>query len=178
MFLEGWGATDDEVNGSVVGDDLLPDARLVATRAITIAASPHEVFPWLKQMGFGRAGWYSYDLLDNLGRRSATRIYPEWQHLMAGDHVPGGPTSFEAAVVSEPRALVLRLGDGTPSRRVNFLLAYDLRDHPAGTRLVTRVRARVDGPGGRLVERFVLGPGDGIMVRRQLLNLARRASMR
>lgn len=179
MFLAHWGATDEEVNGTVVGDDLVPNARLVATRAITIAAPPDNVFAWLRQMGFGRAGWYSYDLVDNVGRRSATRIHPEWQTLRAGDRIPGGPTSFEAIIVDEPRALVLGLGHhGRPSTRIAFVLAYDLRDHPEGTRLVTRVRARINLPFGRLLERCVLGPGDGIMLRRQLLNLARRAPTR
>ena len=69
MILQHWGATPDEIDGHVVGDELCVDARLVATRSITIAAPPTEVFAWLRQMGFGRAGWYSYDLLDNLGRR-------------------------------------------------------------------------------------------------------------
>ena len=177
VFLERWGATDEEVNGRVAGDDLVPNARLVATRAITVAAPPADVFPWLRQMGFGRAGWYSYDMLDNLGRRSARRIHPEWQTLQTGDSIPGGPVDFVADVVEPPHALVLRLGpsrDG--SQRIFFSLAYELRDHHKGTRLVTRVRARVDAPAGRIVERVILGPSDGIMVRRQLLNIARRAA--
>lgn len=176
MILDRWGATDDEVTGPMPGDELCRDARLVATRAITIAAPPYEVFPWLRQMGFGRAGWYSWDLLDNLGRRSARRIHPEWQMLSSGDPVPGGPVDFEAVVVDPPHTLILRLGPspGKP-RRICFTLAYDLRQDPAGTRLVTRVRARLEVPGGRLVERAVLGPGDGIMLRRQLVNLSRRA---
>ena len=59
-------------------------------------------------MGFGRAGWYSYDWLDNLGRRSATRIHPEWQDVGAGDPIPAGPIDFVAAVVERPTAFVLR----------------------------------------------------------------------
>jgi hypothetical protein len=62
-----------------------------ATRAIAIAASPEQVWPWLVQMGLTRAGWYSYDILDNLGRPSARRIIPELQHLTAGDLVPMSP---------------------------------------------------------------------------------------
>ena len=81
MLFETWGANDDEVRGAVVGDDLVPSARLTATRAITIDAPPSAVFPWLRQMGFGRAGWYSYDWIDNLGRRSAEVILPEWQQV-------------------------------------------------------------------------------------------------
>lgn len=177
MIFEHWGATADEVAGAVVGDHLCPHARLVATRAITIAAPPDDVFPWLRQMGFGRAGWYSYDWIDNLGRPSATMILPEWQHLSRGDTVPGGPIGFEAVVVEPARALVLRLaGTGRVGRRVHFVLAYELRDDPVGTRLVSRVRARVDAPLGALIERFVLGPGDGVMLRRQLIGIARRAA--
>ena len=177
MFLETWGATPDEVTGPVVGDDLCPDARVTATRCITLPAAPSDVFPWLRQMGFRRAGWYSYDWLDNLGRRSAMTIRPEWQDVATGSRVPAGPMSFEAALVDPPHAFVLRVGSGdTTTRRLQFVLAYELRPIPGGTRLVTRVRIRLNLPGGRLLERFVLGPGDGIMVRRQLLNVQRRVS--
>lgn len=74
-----WGATPEEITSTVVGDDLCADARVIATRCITIAAPPHDVFPWIRQMGFVRAGWYSFDWIDNLGRNSARRIHPEWQ---------------------------------------------------------------------------------------------------
>jgi hypothetical protein len=162
----------------VAGDDLCPAARVVATRCITLAAPPDQVFPWLRQMGFRRAGWYSYDWLDNLGRRSATRIHPEWQDVVTGSRVPAGPMSFEAAVFEPPHAFVLRVGSSEkPSRRLQFVLAFELRGIPEGTRLVTRVRIRVDVPGGRLVEQL-LGTGDGVMVRKQLLNLARRIDPR
>ena len=175
MLFENWGATPDEVTSPVVGDDLCTDARVIATRCITLSAPPAAVYPWLRQMGFGRAGWYSYDWLDNLGRRSATSINPDWQDIEPGSRVPAGPMSFDAAIVEPPGALVLRVGTGDMTkRRVQFTLAYELRPIPDGTRLVTRVRIRLNVPGGRLLERFVLGPGDGVMVRKQLLNLARR----
>jgi len=175
VIFQYWGATDDEIRGPVVGDDLVPDARLIATRSISLSATPDAVFPWLRQMGFKRAGWYSYDLIDNLGRRSARSIEPRWQNVNTGDRVPAGPLDFEAALVDPPRAFVLCLGSpGGGARRVQFSLAYELRPETGGTRLVTRVRARVNLPVGRLVERFALGPGDGIMLRKQLLSLADR----
>ena len=128
-------------------------------------------------MGFGRAGWYSYDWIDNLGRKSASSIEEHWQTLDAGGTLPGGPADFEAVIVDPPRALVMRLAQkGAASRRINFVLAYELRDCPEGTRLVTRMRARVDAPGGRIIEKFLLAPGDGIMLRKQLLNVAERAA--
>lgn len=175
MSLRDWGATPGEISSQLPGDDLCQDARIVATRSIDLPAPPEEVFPWLRQMGFGRAGWYSYDLLDNLGRRSATSIVEKWQDLAEGGVVPGGPVAFEAAVLDPPRALVITLAaKGRIGRRICFSLAYELRPTTTGTRLVTRARARVDLPGGILIERLLLGPGDGIMVRRQLLGLARR----
>jgi len=129
-------------------------------------------------MGFGRAGWYSYDLLDNLGRRSARSIVDEWQHVSTGDSIPGGPVEFEATIVDPPHSLVIRLlAKGRIGRRINFTLAYDLRPIGGGTRLVTRARAKIDLPGGVLLERLILEPGDGIMVRKQLLGLARRVAV-
>ncbi|MGA0862906.1 MAG: hypothetical protein ACO3RB_03345 [Ilumatobacteraceae bacterium] len=179
VIFESWGATSEEVSSSMPGDDIVAGARLVATRSITLGTPPGDVFPWLRQMGFGRAGWYSYDLLDNFGRRSAQRIHDEWQTLSTGDSVPGGPIDFLAVAVEPPRHLVLRFGPtADKQRRVDFTLAYDLRNDPAGTRLVTRMRARIDAPGGRLAERLVLGPGDGLMLRRQLLGLVSRCERR
>ena len=171
MFLDSWGATSDEITGAVVGDDLIPNARVTATRCITLDAPPDEVFPWIRQMGFGRAGWYSYDWIDNLGRKSARQIHPEWQNVSSGDQIPAGPMSFIAECVKEPYSLVLTTCPKGKTKRLMFTLAYELRAIPEGTRLVTRMRARVSLPGGRLLERLILSPGDGIMVRKQLLTL-------
>ena len=177
MILERWGATPEEHASAVVGDELCPNARIVATRCITIAAPPEAVFPWLRQMGFGRAGWYSYDWIDNLGRKSATAIENQWQSLAAGGILPGGPADFDAVIVDPPRTLVMRLAQkGRASKKVNFVLAYELRDCPEGTRLVTRMRARIDTVGGPIIEKLLLAPGDGIMLRKQLLNVAQRAT--
>ena len=177
MGLQHWGSTPAEIAGEMPGDGIIPGARMSATRSVDLPAPPEAVFPWLAQMGFCRAGWYSYDILDNLGRRSATRIHPEWQVLTAGESVPGGPVGFVADIVDAPRSFVIRLAArGRIGRRIHFTLAYDLRPSGTGTRLVTRARALVDLPGGRFIERFLLGPGDGLMVRRQLLGIRKRVS--
>ena len=86
-----WGASPDEVIAAMPGDDLFPDASFRATRAISIAAPPELVWPWLVQLGCGRAGWYSNDLLDNAGRPSATTIQPQWQDLQVGQWIPMSP---------------------------------------------------------------------------------------
>jgi hypothetical protein len=81
-----WGATDEEVARPMPGDDLFPGAP-TATRAITIDARPHDIWPWLVQLGYGRAGWYSYDWIDNDRKPSAERIVPEFQRLEPGDEI-------------------------------------------------------------------------------------------
>jgi len=178
MIFQSWGATAEEINSTVVGDDLCSDATVVATRSITIGAAPQEVFPWIRQMGFGRAGWYSYDWLDNLGRKSATTIHDEWQSVEAGDKIPSGPISFTAAIVDAPRHFVLEIkSPDKKSPKMHFTLAYELRDDPQGTRLVTRMRSRVNLPLGSLFEKLILGPGDGIMLRRQLLTIQKNLSL-
>jgi hypothetical protein len=99
-----------ERNWRVEGDDILPDARTQLTHVTTIDAPPKDVWPWLLQMGCQRAGWYSWDLLDNAGARSADRIIPELQHLQIGDVLPArpvGPEGFKVLRVVAERALVL-----------------------------------------------------------------------
>ncbi|HET6922694.1 MAG TPA: hypothetical protein VFI16_06060, partial [Anaeromyxobacteraceae bacterium] len=65
------GATREERRRTFPGDGLLEDVLGTWTHGVTIAAPPRTVWPWLAQMGAGRAGWYSCDILDNGGRRSA-----------------------------------------------------------------------------------------------------------
>ena len=90
-----WGATSAEVRSSLPGDPLLPHAQFKATRGITINAPPDAVWPWLVQAGsVPRAGWYSDDLIDNLGHPSATTIVPSLQDLEVGQWVPMAPLGF------------------------------------------------------------------------------------
>ena len=89
-----WGARPDEVSGSLPGDELLPRAGIVATRAITIDAPPAAIWPWLVQMGSGRGGVYTYDWIENLfglDMHSTRRILPQFQDVKAGDEFPLGP---------------------------------------------------------------------------------------
>lgn len=53
-----WGATSEEVARSMPGDEVVNAPTFNATRAVTVAASPEAIWPWLAQIGFGRAGWY------------------------------------------------------------------------------------------------------------------------
>jgi hypothetical protein len=136
-----WGATREEIERMMPGDGMVPRAMFNATRAITIEANPKAIWPWLVQIGFGRAGWYSYDLLDNLGRRSATRIVPDLQHIEVGDLVPLGPGSDSGMRVHGVEPNVSLLWWDRSIQRTTWAWALD--PLPDGrTRLVTRVRAR------------------------------------
>jgi hypothetical protein len=102
-----WGVDPEEASKPLPGDDLVAEAEAIDTRGIDIAATPEEVWPWLVQMGYGRAGWYSYDELD-MDRPSAEAIVPELQHVKVGDVFPTHPGGgFEVKVVKPHKALVL-----------------------------------------------------------------------
>ena len=102
-----WGLDPLEATNPLPGDDLVPDAEYADTRGIDIAAPPAAVWPWLLQMGYGRAGWYSYDQID-MNHPSARQILAEHQSLTVGDVVPTDPGGgFEVRVVEPERALVL-----------------------------------------------------------------------
>lgn len=103
-----WGINPHETTKALPGDEVVSDPVASETRGITIEASPEHVWPWLVQMGFGRAGWYSYDRLDQRGK-SADGIIEAWQTLKVGDIVPTHPGGgFEVVSVEPGHALVLR----------------------------------------------------------------------
>jgi hypothetical protein len=144
-----WGATGEEVEDDLPGDDLVPDAGLVATRAVTVRAPAAAVWPWIAQMGQGRGGLYSYDALENLvgcDIRSVDRIVPEWQDVAVGDDFRLHPdVPLSVALVEPGRALVVRgaveMGESAPAPPYDFTWAFVLRDRADGaTRLIVRER--------------------------------------
>jgi hypothetical protein len=154
----GWGATDRESGASLSGDELLAHADLTATRAITIRASAEQVWPWIAQLGQGRGGFYSYDLLENLAGcdiHSADRIVPEWQDIAAGDEVRLAPElALVVASVEPGRSLVLRGGIplGNAASPYDFTWAFALEDAPDGTtRLLVRERYAYTRPWAWLI---------------------------
>ncbi len=91
-------------------DDLVPKPRVQVTQGVTIFAPREAVWPWLVQMGCGRAGWYGIDVLDNGGEPSEREIVPELQHVRVGDVLPAEPgneAGFEVLHVAPDHALVL-----------------------------------------------------------------------
>jgi hypothetical protein len=141
-----WGATDEEIAAVLPGDELISDADVSATRAITIRRSPDVIWPWIAQLGQGRGGFYSYDRLENLlgfDIHSADRVVREWQQLEVGDEVRLAPTAGLKAVIVDPgRALVIQ-GSLPIARRPPFesSWAFVLCEQPDGTtRLLSRER--------------------------------------
>lgn len=135
-----WGATCEEVREAFPGAEIIPDAVRGGTMAVTIDAPPANVWPWLRQMGYRRAGWYSWDMLDNFGRRSAETIRPEWQHVRVGEFLAGPDANaleakaWEVAALEPERFLALR---ARPSTSSDSLWAFWLKELPdRKTRLI------------------------------------------
>ena len=170
-----WGATADEAARSLPGDELLADADVVSTRAITIDAPPSDVWPWLVQMGSGRGGAYTYDWIENLfglEMRSADTIHPEWQNLAVGDVIPGKASlpGMRVEVLEPERALVSRSEDGT------WVWAFALEDLGGRTRLLSRNRiAMVEPSLGDRIGMAVMEPGSLVMERKMLCGIKQRA---
>jgi hypothetical protein len=161
----------DEATRSLPGDELVANAKVRWNHAITIGARPADIWPWLVQMGCRRAGWYSYDGLDNGGVRSAERIVPEFQQVRAGDIFPMTPKAqdrFVVRMVKPERALIL--GDDTGSMSWAFVLEPV---DETSTRLITRSRGAIDRLALGLMLKVIWHPLDFGMQRRQLLNLKR-----
>lgn len=142
-----WGATDQELTEVLPGDEVLGRAGLISTRAITIRSSPEDVWPWIAQLGQGRGGFYSYDVLENLlgcDMHSAEAVMAQWQHIAVGDEVRLHPDiSLIVCVVEPGRALVLRgaVPMGEVPAPYDMTWAFVLHDEPGGaTRLLVRER--------------------------------------
>lgn len=185
-----WGATDEEIGRPLPGDDLIPGSKLDSTHAITIHAPAEQVWPWLAQAGYdGRAGFYSYDLLERrFGARNTDRLDPDLQPLNAGDTVPFYPgMPMTVAMADPPHALVLWLVTSAnqaidptqpwPPEHIAWSWAFVLEPVDATTtRLLTRMRItyRPTAKWAPYVH-LVLEPAHFVMGRRQLLGLRERA---
>ncbi len=147
------GATDEEIDGPFPGAELVPGGKRSGTMAVTIDAVPEQVWPWLVQMGWDRGGWYSWDLLDNAGRKSADEVHPEWQNLAVGDQLRfwsfGRVLDAYRVGVVEPNRFLGLYGytdlrgrwldpkQARPSSYMEALWGFLLKESPhGGTRLV------------------------------------------
>jgi hypothetical protein len=171
-----WGASREEACREMPGDEFLPSAPLVSTRAIGVDAPPSAIWPWLVQMGPGRGGAYTYDWVENLfglGMHSATTILPEFQDAKVGDVTPLGAHGprMRVEVLEPDRALVLRSEDGS------WVWTFGLYPQNGSTRLVSRNRIATPDPSvaSRILSCYLMEPGSLIMERKMLLGIKERA---
>jgi hypothetical protein len=168
-----WGATDAEVKRSMPGDEIVEKPSFNATRAVTIHAPAQNIYPWIVQMGVTRAGWYSYDLLDNLGRRSAESLLPEHQNIQVGDLIPISPDGKQGMWVKY-------------FRKNKWMLWWDKKGdttwvweiHPQGEnqfRLITRVRVKYRLFSSAVLFNLLTEFFDILMMRKSMLGIKRRA---
>jgi hypothetical protein len=168
-----WGATAQEASGRLAGDELMPDADIVATRAVEINAPPAAVWPWLVQMGPGRGGAYTYDWIERrlgVDIRNTSRIVPELQNLEAGDEIPMPGYAMRVERLDPLRALVFR------SSNHAWVWSFELRPVGGHTRLISRNRFRTGSlPVRDRLMYPVIEPGSWVLERKMLLTLKQRA---
>jgi hypothetical protein len=198
-----WGIDPLEATRALPGDDLVADANAVETRGIDLDAPPEAVWPWLVQMGYGRAGWYSYDAID-VNQSSSRVIAPDMETPAVGDIMPTHPGGgFVIKAIEPTQALVLYVDREIASRQAtehplesaspnvratgrfmdaasdgDFAASWSFVLEPTGsggTRLIERARARMEAPrGAAALLRPILGFGVFVMMRRQLLGIRDR----
>ena len=169
-----WGAIDDEVMLAMPGDELIEKPTFNVTRAITIHARPEEVWPWIVQIGYGRAGFYSYDLLDNLGRPSANRIIPELQNIEIGAWIPmsGQVTEETAFRVTAFETSRWMLWEKAASTWAWQLIPIE----EESTRLIIRLKCHYRWARPTIVTDLILMEiGDFPMMRKLMLGIKQRA---
>jgi hypothetical protein len=190
--VRAWGALKDDTQRPLPGDDLVPQPDIEHTRAISIAAPPEAVWPWLVQLGQGRGGLYSYDRLENLlgcDIRSVDRIVPELQELAVGGVISlrkGDMPAFLVRAIEPGRSITLvardpktgataRADDAVPLS-VDESWTFVLEPDRAGlSRLLSRSRRRTRG---RALDRAfwsVVEVASLPMERRMLLGIRDRA---
>ena len=186
-----WAASPDEIEAQLPGDEQIAEPVSQQTRAITIQAPVADVWPWIVQLGADRAGFYSYDWLENifgLGIHSADVIVPAWQALSVGDLVRANRTGDGGWYVVELRpehTLAMKVADVKQARpirrdeglRWEFLWTFAVLPVDDGnTRLLVRERVAF----GRALTRWLMSPVglvSFVMTRRMLIGIRQRAEL-
>ena len=167
-----WGATDDEVQRLLPGDEIMPDPDYECTHAITIHAPREDVWPWLVQIGQDRGGFYSYTWIENLlgmDIHNVDRIVPQWQHLKVGDRVGLAPGNWMTVASTEPGQWVVF--DMPLGKQTSWAFVLDRIDART-TRFLIRLRMEARG---RAIRYSPFDPGHFIMERKTMLRMKQMA---
>ncbi len=187
-----YGSTEAERAMGIPGDDIITDPVVVTNHAITIDAAPEYVWPWLVQMGWGRAGWYTARWVDRLlfpaNGASATEIIPALQDVKVGDFIPDGSPDTKTGFVVEElipnQALVLHSTSHLPAgwraqnrARLDWSWVFHLTPIDEGRRARYLFRSRWTTSPWWLTAGGWLGivPADFIMSRDHLHGVKERA---
>jgi len=180
------GASAAEAADELPGDEIVADPMWQSTRAVTIAAPPEQVWPWIVQMGYPshRAGWYTPHWLDRLTFgirwRSADRIVPELQRLAAGDRVPDSDdwsAFFTVEAVEPPYALVLHSTRHVikPIETIDFSWSFVIRElSPGRSRLLIRARTNYTPRHALPFVELIIGPADFLNASAMLRGIKKR----
>ena len=171
-----WGASAEEVRRAMPGDDLVAGPTFEATRAITIRGRPEGIWPWIVQMGFDRAGYYGYDLIENLGSksgiRSAESIMPQLQHPKTGDVLPISTVAHLTFGAIQLNQYLIWQSKGEPHDG-----AFTWALYPVGqghTRVISRIRLRCHWTSRALALDLFTEFADHVAVPRILVGLRNR----
>ena len=160
MIADRWGVTRAETTRRYPCDEFVPEPVLEAWRGVTVRARPEDVWPWVAQI---RLAPYSYDWIDNLGRRSP-------QDLRGlSDPAVGEPFTTALGGRRLGRIVAVEPGKQLTATIMGAVMSYVLVAVDNGRQ--TRLLLKVVTAGGRVIAPL-LSTGDLIMARRQLLNLA------
>lgn len=183
-----WGATQAELKATLPGDELLPAPAGQVTHAITIRATPEQVWPWIMQIGQDRSGFYSYTWAENMigcQMPKVERIVPDWKARARGETVWfATPRRFDgrgrmiAAVVQPQQSLAMvsvadweRLQQGDSAKEVVWSFTLE-KAGDRETRLIARLRS---GPpksmGQHAAGLLVWEPAHFFMERKMLLTI-------
>jgi hypothetical protein len=167
-----WGATPEEALRPLPGDERVSQPTWNATRAVTVAARPEHIWPLLLQLGWGRAGWYGYDWVDNGGRPSTWEVLPEHQTIEVGKEFPMSPWTAMRCVDFEEGRWMLWTGGAGQGTWLWYLDPLD----DGHTRLITRLRDHYEWASPVLLpQQLLTDVGDFPFMRRCLLGVKARA---